>query len=659
MCTSVFIKAKAGATTNGMAAYNSNQFNNNGARAVGMVDASGAVMAFDPGGVGVGTATFTNVSGGSQILANGWTRVWVTGTATATGTKTPRLRSMKVALAAPGENYLGTVGDGYTLAFAQTEYGVSRPTSYKATTAAAASTSADSAIISDISWLNAAVGTLVVEHDCTSGVVLGSGANTVLSGAAGAVLPARATGKVAIAWSGTTSDLVYNGGANTPGVQPTFGADLRLLATSGATNAGHIKSLTYYPIRLSVAQIQALTAPASTAPAAGTWRVAAQRNVVHNASLSIAGTLPYLAFRWPAVIGSGARTKLRVSAGNWWINDAAGDNNTGNAITVESAVLVLVSTGEFAPIFWSGSRSVTLTDGQVKLNSDEILPSAFPSLAAGGVIPNLAQFEVRGKVKCASGAKLPVGRWGNENGAQCLQYDAAVTTMSAVDAIGVFTFTGTAAIVPTKGFSFVLEGPPVSGDPIAVVGFGDSIVEGVGSLVFTGSWFNKAATSLGAAYLQIALGGQSQTMFWKSVNAYSFAALGNVLVDNTGTNSQGIIMQYPLVYAKARAAGIRYILRPSLNVRSTSTDSFATNANQTATLVYIDYTSDGLASLAQSGLVDAFYKMNAVRDTGDKWLTNGVAQTYTVDGTHQQPAGDDLMATELQTYLVAAAAALS
>jgi lysophospholipase L1-like esterase len=427
-----------------------------------------------------------------------------------------------------------------------------------------------------------------------------------------------------------------------------------MLATSGATNVGHIKSLAYYPTRLTVAQIQALTVPASTAPAAGTYRVAAQRNVMQNTTLAIPGTNPKQAFVWPATIGSGDRTKLRVSVGNWSLADATGDTNTGNSIIIESAVLTLTSTGEFTPIFWGGLRSNTLADGLVKLNSDDILPSAFPSLTAGGVMPNLSAFQVKGIVKpSAAGGKIPTGRWGNETGCQCIQFDAAVTTVSTVDAIGNFTLvSGTAFTTSTKGFSFVLEGPFVSGDPTTYVGYGDSIVEAVGAaLVAGGTWFNNAATTLGAAYLQSALGGQSQIMFWKSVNINSYVGLGSVLMDNTGTNTQGGVMYYPLPYYNARQAGVRAIVRPSLNVRSTSTDNWATNGNQTASLVYPDSDSIALQALANAGFVDLYYKMNAVRDTGDKWLTNGVAQTYTPDGVHQQAAGNSLMASELVTQL--------
>lgn len=737
MCTSVYIKAKSGAATNAVGLFSCNQFNNAGARTAGMVDGTATAMSFDTAALGGVSGTFNSVSSGAQKLANGWTRIWCTATTTSSGTKTNRLRSLKYAVGAPNENFPGLTTDGYQVAFAQTEYGVSRPTSYKATTTATVSTSADSAIISDLTWLNAAQGTLVIEHDCTSGVLLGSGANTVLSGAAGAIPPNRITGKVALAWSGTTSDLVYNGGSSTSGAQPTFGSDIRLLATSGVIGFGHIKSLAYYPTRLTVLQIQALTAPTSTAPAAGTYRVASHRNVLHNATLTVAGTQPYIAFRWPANIGSGDRTKLRVSASNWFLNDASGDNNTGNAYTIESVAIVRLATNEEVPIFWSGSRSVVVADGTVKLNSDDVLPSAFASLAAGGVIPDNDQFEIRGKVKCATGAKFPVGRWGIETGAQVWTYDASVITVSAVDATGAFTATGGAAITPTKGFSLILEGPFAAGDPITVVGLGDSIVEGVGSALVTGgTWFQNAANALGMAYLQIALGGQSQIMFWKSANASQYYALANLLVDNTGINTQGGILYYPLAYQKARTAGVRYILRPSLNVTSNSTGSVSTlvgngttatvtmpsstflanigttgtvfqglisgaspagfntdttanpngipmtitspttctfasttnatatgtillgdlwrdNGNQTATLIYPDTSSAALSSLAANGFIEQYYRMDAVRDTGDKWVTNGTNQTYTVDGKHQTAAGNSLMATELQAKLAA------
>lgn len=659
MCLSMFVKAKSGSANIATSALLCNQFANTGARVTAMLDGSNMAMGFDTNAPGGAATTFNAVSAGSQPLANGWLRVWVTGTTTATGTKSMRLRTQSSTAAFPSENYAGVAANGYEVAFVQTEYGVSRPTSYKDTTTAAVSTSADSAIISgaNLAFLDTTQGTFVIEHDVTSGVVLGSGANTIISGQA--LAAARGTAKTAFAWSGTTSDLVNNGGATTTGANPTFGSDLRLLATSGGQTCGHIKSLTYYPTRLTVAQMQALTAKTSTAQV-GVPRAAADHAKLANAGLAVSGTTPSMSTDATRTIRV-ARSDLRVVLQNWYCNDTSGDVNT-SAATVNIA-LIRVATNEVVQVKFSGVQSYAMASGLVKLESDVILPSAFPSLAAGGVFPDGDVFRLKNTITGAAGATFPVGTFAGETNTVAYSYDASVTTMSTVNSASAFSYTGTTPTVlvgANKTFCPVLVGTPVTGDVAAVFSTMDSIGEAVdATLVQTGTWIQKACAGLNLPLLIYALGGNSQTTTWKSANLQQWMGYTRILVDNMGTNSQGGIQRYGLGYSKARAAGIGYIVRPSLWQRGTSTDNFATNANQTAQLIYPSSNDLAFQSLAANGDIDLFYKTTATRDTGDKWISNGTANYYTLEGVHPTVPSDNLEAASLQTNLAAAVAALA
>ncbi len=238
----------------------------------------------------------SNQSGGASIISvgNGWYRVVVTKTATATASSTFQIRVCNTASAT---NYTGDGTSGLYIWGAQLEVGAF-PTSYIPTTSAQVTRAADSAVMTGTnfsSWYRQDEGTLLSNYSRISDKAPGNQIPLMLSDGTG-------NNVIAIADNANgTSDrvLIINSGLN----QSNFGdvsysSNMRLVRSIGYINDnvgtsvngssiasdnsvliptvnqlnigyapyfttsrlnGHIKRIAYYPKRLSNINLQALT----------------------------------------------------------------------------------------------------------------------------------------------------------------------------------------------------------------------------------------------------------------------------------------------------------------------------------------------------------------------------------------------------------------
>ena len=233
------------------------------------------------------TSDFTSVnsSGGvdtvhaSEDYGNGWFRVSFTTTLDASATGSNNIR---VGGVVSGSH--PATGTDFIMWGAQVETG-SFPTSYIPTTGSTATRSADIASIpvTDFGY-NQKAGSVVVDVDyyntgsINASVLIGNqndryflyysggwkyqvkdGGSTVaqLSGSAGSL-----NDVIAIAWK--ENDFIIQDGSgsdtDTSGTLPsTANLDLYLTGTFGFASSGHIKSIQYYPRRLTNAQLQEIT----------------------------------------------------------------------------------------------------------------------------------------------------------------------------------------------------------------------------------------------------------------------------------------------------------------------------------------------------------------------------------------------------------------
>lgn len=634
---SAYLKAGASASTFSAYIQFANEFNTAGAVYYLRIDGNDGFFSTN------NTPNATGVTYGYRKLSGSIYQVWITGTWSALSTKQFKIGVTAKAMV-DTRAYTATVNDGYQVFGAQVA-AASGPTGYVATGAATASQAAESAIFNDTSWLNTSEGTFVIEHDCWAGPLVGSGANTVLA--------ATVPGKTAIAWSGVTSDTVNNAGSATSSTQPTFsGSDVRLLSTSGASNAGHIKSIKFYNTRLTVAEMQTLTAPTTVSTAVpGSLRTVSVNNRLPSALNVTSGTLLTFTSRFKMTIGSSSCSELRLDFPN--IGWAA---SVGNSVSIASCALER-ETGvvEYTPVYVGGSRSFTLADNAATtVVSDAILPAAFTGLSAFSAGMTF-WVRVKGSVTTA-GHKIPGGRFSAETGAFAKLYDNAATAYSPVDGTGAIAYvSGTAQPDITQGYCPILIGKFVSGDPKTVFITGDSIVEGTGGITGTGTFPRLAAQALGVPILEISRGGTSQADLQTYLPQWgAYLKYARVLIDEMGTNNVNAVLDFFSYWSTAKTTySYDKIAKIGLFPRSTSTDSFATEANQTVSRAYpANFPDNHAVALLAYGAINYNLDPQSVRGVNlAKWKVDGTAFKYTGDGTHQTSAGNALLATEFQTFL--------
>lgn len=624
----------------------SNQYNNNGPRGIFFIDGTpGAYLVMPTSGI------TTDEKIGYRNLANGMILIWITATWVVTGNKEFELLTCKNDGTVSGSIFAafdGVVTEGFQVYGGQVITGEA-PTGWVATTTTAASQPAETAVFNTLSWFTSGQGTFIVEHDCTAGTLVGSGSTAVLS--------ATAAGKTAFAWDSSGSDTVNNGGSASSGSAPTFGADIRLLGTSTTGNIGHIKSIKFYNRRLSVADMQAATAPAAPTSTAtpGVLRTASVDNRINCGTIvTTSGTQLNFVGRFRLKMGADAMSSLKLAFGNF----AFEAPTIGNSIVVDACYLERVTTvAESVQVMFGGSADVTLADGAVNILSDEIVPASFTGLSN---FPGDTELwvRVRGHVASAGQKISTAARPVAITGGIFRTYDPATAVLTNFTGTGTLVFSGSGmSDQTTAGFCPILVGVPVAGDPKSVFIVGDSLVEGTNGNYNgkSGTYVRKALENLGVPSIEFSKGGTSQFTIQPVTHWYPYLAYCRVFVDMMGTNEGNRLLHFFKLWQTARVTyGYDKVGHIGTFPRSTSSDSWATEANQTVTNA--TYPAGGLYDLKTSsvgfGILDFSAVAQAVRGVDPrKWVVTGAANYATSDGTHQTTAADDLAVPEVQSLL--------
>lgn len=634
---SAFVKTVSGAPYS-VALYIAPRYENLGSAAYFRIDGNDGFS----NGTGVGVSDLTS---GMKNLGGGIYQVWVSGVWAGTGEK--QFRIAATSNANPSEfNFSGAVSDAVQVFGAQVSNS-NGPGGYVATNGVTASQAAESAIFNDTAWFNSTEGTFVIDHDCWTGTLLGSGTNSVVS--------ATAAGRTAIAWSGATSDTVSNGGATSTGSNPTFfGSDIRLLATSAATNCGHIKRIRFYATRKSVAELQALTAPDTVSTSApGSYRTVSPWNRLPAKTVATTGSNTTFSCRFQMDIGSHDVSEIKLDFPNWGIDGGP----IGNAINIESCSLERETTvAEYAPVYVGGSRSFTIADGaSTTVISDAILPSAFTGLTVFPVGLKM-WVRLRGNVT-TTGHKFPGCRFSVEVNARAVAHDSG-TNYSAVDSTGPMVFvSGTAQASLTQGYCPIMIGKFVSGDPKTCFTIGDSIVEGVGGVVDT-SFLRQAVRSLGTPTVEMSRGGASQTSQMVYFSTWSpYFAYARVLIDEMGTNAGSARLDFFGYWHPAKHTyNYDKIIKVGLFPYRLSYNNWQDEANQYGgkTAYLGGFVEQDFPTFLKYGWVDAHFDSQGIRGVDkSKYLTNGTSNYMTIDGTHPSATAHTVMQSEFEPILSA------
>lgn len=258
------------------------------------VAGAGALFDLTGNGAVVNVAgTAANRAASIQAVGNGWYRCVLIGTGTGAASAVAHQINRSTSTTASDDSYTGDGTSGLILWGAQLEAGAFA-TSYIPTVASQVTRTADIATIAApnfASWYNASEGTFVVSAsrlaigtaDAISATLFNDGNNII------ELFVKNTDSRVIAVAGGATQVNLIDAGKVSAGVPYTSGAAYRLNDYALATNAGtvltdtsatvptvvnlgigsrsgglpfngHIRSISYFPVRLSNAQLQALTA---------------------------------------------------------------------------------------------------------------------------------------------------------------------------------------------------------------------------------------------------------------------------------------------------------------------------------------------------------------------------------------------------------------
>jgi hypothetical protein len=366
-------------------------------------------------------------------------------------------------------------------------------------------------------------------------------------------------------------------------------------------------------------------------------------------------------------LGDAPLSELRVCYGNWaGPHEAAGPGN----ITVEAAI---ESDGPLgvARFTWSGANTITLTPGQTAC-SDAVYPAAFGLT----VFPANAAEWFRTGVVAASSTGFPFSYLLSAAG-EGMYAGPAFT--SQVNATGPMTPPrgGAAALGMLTPFAvlgrYTFEMPSLCdiGDSISAGIDDTAIAEVQGQLAGHGYVGRAAYNSSGAEiYPTFRLGiagdrandgGYVQRAAFFQYCTHGVAGWG--VNDIQRESPSTVLSNLEAAWTLMHADGIQYIYQTTLTPRTTSTDGWATGANQTAYDANFvpGGPRDQLNVLIKAAVgtnfltnyIDVAAQVQA-SDNIDIWLTNGTPGYCTSDGLHPLGTCHALMAPFLAAALQSA-----
>jgi lysophospholipase L1-like esterase len=409
-------------------------------------------------------------------------------------------------------------------------------------------------------------------------------------------------------------------------------------------------------------------------------RFATNSSFAPSATQSLTTTRLYQVSRRAFWLGSGDMSQLVLSFLNWTIG-TGGVTLVGNSFTIVKASLEKDG-GSYTPITFGGSRSKVIAAGDTDIQCDAISPSAF-SLTK---FTRDEKYWLRILVQVpAAGNVLPKGQ--GYNGSRGGTFPTWVgyafdptenTTVPDVDGTGTIGTGNGIFNNNVNPIPYVVLGRFKTGDPATWLGIGDSIMDTSNDTLtnvgFAG-YFARAMTndtftanfvggmdfgvSGGLAALWSGTNIAKATAYWK----YAKYATEEFGTNNFAVSAQSLAtMQGQQTTLWTQMLGISggptKILRSKLLPRTTSTDTFLTEANQTA--VAGGFVAGGNADLANqwfdtlvgTTLASTVSFTTLLGVDPWKWVVDGVTPSYaTSDGTHPAPAMHAFMATTLRAAM--------
>lgn len=383
--------------------------------------------------------------------------------------------------------------------------------------------------------------------------------------------------------------------------------------------------------------------------------------------------------RIPVLITGGDVSRIKLGFMNWYPSSSTDKNpaDIGNALTLAAVGVELWDGSMVSAVTFSGSSSATMASTEYQLLSDYIDASdlGLNVFTAGTKL----WLRIEANVPTVAGYFPYQGiTITNENslGARADFFNPGVTTLTnGANSTGVPVYTGTAVTTSAFPLPVVTLGEYVdSQDDHSMIIMGSSIDLRLND----NAAYNLTAESGGGflarvcyreqlPMLNMAISGATSKAYnsgkafflpWFKYARFAIEGVGN---NDIGYGYPSIDVQSRLTTraTEMRADGIERIGRLTLSPRTTSTDNWATFANQTIATYF------GPGSPAETlrnwmindsvaaGVYDQIIDINSTDYPGNIWYwkVNGTANYATADGIHPQPAIIPGIADEIQSQV--------
>jgi len=398
-------------------------------------------------------------------------------------------------------------------------------------------------------------------------------------------------------------------------------------------------------------------------------KVATQYNIINNSTYAVGAGNSVFCSYVPHKIGGSDVTHLALVFEAWCLpNTSTGLLTDLNAnYTVESAVIEY--NGATAQLTFGGSVTKALVSGDSNIRTDEL-----DVFAAFGVesIPYDATVYVKTRLSLSGATlRIPIATQRTSDVTPGIQFLRCTpsSTVGSDTAIGPWGTTGTASN-PT-GYTPGVVGRHTIPNAVAVMAHGDSLTQGVGDSGPSASghsWIGRALDSMTVtpAFWNFGVSGCTILAGVTDPRLLPYYGYANVGFSNAATNDFGTgavisvataINRHNTLIARMKNQGIKKVGVMALLPRTTSGDGFATLAGQT---LYGTWGAGGnpatYNTTIESSGFDFVIQQDSVRDLTDqyKWISDGVANKYTTDGTHGAQASYLLMAAEAKPVIESA-----
>lgn len=407
-------------------------------------------------------------------------------------------------------------------------------------------------------------------------------------------------------------------------------------------------------------------------------RALGQWNPMNDGVVTAAAGLTTFYYPIKMITGSGDANGLILNFPGWYTPNT----NTGMATDLGNDLnlteVSVQTASQSAPVKFSGVRTGVVPNGG-NLISDTLSPVDLGF--TNGVIPVGTEVWVKLKGTIPSGGKIPSSPrnlYGQANVSGWI-YDASVTTVPSVDLLPNSTtgYSGTKPVDAGNLYAPLLLGTFVNAGTKAFAAIGDSIASGYNDLSrgFLGGGFFQRALALFAtpmASINFGISGaKSPSLLTDSRILAYFKYVPDGLFVMTGTNDFGIstpptaasiIANIDAIVARYKGAsgvkaGVKAVISRLLP-RTTSTDQFATEANQSINVNWNPgEVVDQFNQLITTSQFDAIITNDIVRGSNvSKWIANGTINWAVSDGTHPNngPAGAGYLAANYANVLQSA-----